>query len=45
MNTVEDFSDRYRILWWIMCTFVAQIFERKIRVCIIHGYNDYIPWV
>ena len=25
--------------------FFAQIFEGKIRMNIIHGYNDYIPWV
>ena len=24
--------------------FFAQIFEGKIRMHIIHGYNDYIPW-
>lgn len=25
--------------------FFVQIFEGKIRVHIVHGYNDYIPWV
>ena len=25
--------------------FFAQIFEGKIRVHLIYGYNDYIPWV
>ena len=25
--------------------FFAQISEGKIRMRIIHGYNDYIPWV
>ena len=25
--------------------FLSQFFEGKIRMCIIHGCNDYIPWV
>ena len=29
----------------IMHTIFAQLFEEKIRMCIIHGYNDYMPWV
>ena len=25
--------------------FFAQIFDGKIRMSIIHGYKDYIPWI
>lgn len=33
------------ILPCITHTFLSNIFEGKIRVCVIHGYNDYVAWV
>ena len=33
------------ILPYMMHTFFAQVFEGKVRVCLIRGCNDYPPWV
>ena len=40
-------KDGSHILYFAMYNahFFAQIFEGKIRMLIIHGYNDYIPGV
>ena len=34
----------YHILWCIMRTYWPKIFEGEIKICIIHGYYDYMPW-
>ena len=45
MATVTLFTVHNRTLLYIMPTFLLKFLRGKIRMRIIHGHNDLIPWV